>query len=64
MEKMKDLYWRMAYADSVRRSCAHAARGGATGTLIKDLKRGGAMNISLKEVPPTKCPDHDIPMII
>ena len=28
-------------------------------TSLQDLKKGGAKNIPLKEVPPPKCPDHD-----
>ena len=32
--------------------------------LLEDLKKGGALDISLKEAPPPKCPEHDEPMKI
>ena len=32
--------------------------------LLEDLKKGGALDIPLKEAPPPKCPEHDEPMKI
>ena len=31
---------------------------------LEDLKKGGALDIPLKEAPPPKCPEHDEPMKI
>ena len=90
VERMKDLYSKMAKAEGkVEAVCEQCVGGGRKSVAfcrqcaeflcdecvrshhrmkafsghvvasLEDLRKGGAKNIPLKEVPPPKCPDHD-----